>query len=91
MGAGRRRPARRRSPAAEAERRPTQDSADAQDVAVTDPRTGRPTPTAFGTVGLPITAVAVLGLLAGLVLLIRSKRAQAAGARRQAAQAAQGV
>jgi serine-type D-Ala-D-Ala carboxypeptidase (penicillin-binding protein 5/6) len=70
---------------------PTQDSADAQDVAVTDPRTGRPTPTAFGTVGLPITAVAVLGLLAGLVLFIRSKRAKAARARRQAAQAAQGV
>ncbi|GHH38268.1 D-alanyl-D-alanine carboxypeptidase family protein [Lentzea cavernae] len=71
---------------------PTQSSNDNQgSAAPTDPQTGRPTPTAFGTVGLPITAVAGLGLLAGLVLFIRSKRAKAARARRQAAQASQGV
>jgi serine-type D-Ala-D-Ala carboxypeptidase (penicillin-binding protein 5/6) len=71
---------------------PTQSSNDSQAVAPTDPETGRPTPTAFGNFGLPITAVAVLGLLAGLVLVIRNKRAKAARARRQAQQqAAQGV
>ncbi|MCP2247837.1 D-alanyl-D-alanine carboxypeptidase family protein [Lentzea aerocolonigenes] len=71
---------------------PTQSNDDKQDdVAAVDSRTGRPTPTAFGTVGLPITAVAGIGLLAGVFLYIRNKRAKAARARRQAAQAAQGV
>ncbi|HEX8868567.1 MAG TPA: peptidase M15, partial [Lentzea sp.] len=60
--------------------------------AATDSGTGRPTPTAFGTVGLPITAIAGIGLLAAVFLFIRNKRAKAARARRQAAQqAAQGV
>ncbi|MEV6714182.1 D-alanyl-D-alanine carboxypeptidase family protein [Lentzea sp. NPDC051208] len=70
---------------------PTQSTDTQDDAAAVDSRTGRPTPTAFGTVGLPITAAAGIGLLAGLVLFIRSKRAKAARARRQAAQAAQGV
>ncbi|MDX8052000.1 D-alanyl-D-alanine carboxypeptidase family protein [Lentzea sp. BCCO 10_0798] len=70
---------------------PTQSTDTQDDAAAVDSRTGRPTPTAFGTVGLPITAAAGIGLLAGLVLFIRSKRARAARARRQAAQAAQGV
>ncbi|SDN82971.1 D-alanyl-D-alanine carboxypeptidase family protein [Lentzea jiangxiensis] len=70
---------------------PTQQNTDAGDEAVVDSKTGRPTPTAFGTVGLPITAAAGLGLLAGLVLFVRNKRAKAARARRQAQQqAAQG-
>ncbi|WP_394615464.1 D-alanyl-D-alanine carboxypeptidase family protein [Lentzea sp. JNUCC 0626] len=70
---------------------PTQSTNDSTDVAAgTDPETGRPTPTAFGTVGLPITAAAGLALVAALVLVLRNKRAKAARARRQAAQAAQG-
>ncbi|GAA3632951.1 D-alanyl-D-alanine carboxypeptidase (penicillin-binding protein 5/6) [Lentzea atacamensis] len=70
---------------------PTQDSNAPDDAAAADPGTGRPTPTAFGTVGLPITAAAGIGLLAAVFLYIRNKRAKAARARRQAAQAAQGV
>jgi D-alanyl-D-alanine carboxypeptidase (penicillin-binding protein 5/6) len=70
---------------------PTQDSNAPDDAAATDPGTGRPTPTAFGTVGLPITAAAGIGLLAAVLLYIRNKRAKAARARRQAAQAAQGI
>ncbi|GGU65774.1 D-alanyl-D-alanine carboxypeptidase family protein [Lentzea flava] len=61
------------------------------DSAAADSNSGRPTPTAFGTVGLPITAAAGIGLLAAVFLYIRNKRAKAARARRQAAQAAQGV
>ncbi len=67
---------------------PTQDS-EADDAAAA--ANGRPAPTMFGTVGLPITALAGVGLLAGVFLYIRNKRAKAARARRQAAQAAQGV
>ncbi|MFS8105101.1 D-alanyl-D-alanine carboxypeptidase [Lentzea alba] len=71
---------------------PTQDNAEEDDAAGAADSRGRPTPTAFGTVGLPITAAAGIGLLAGLFLFIRNKRAKAARARRQAAQqAAQGV
>ncbi|NGY58503.1 D-alanyl-D-alanine carboxypeptidase [Lentzea sp. NEAU-D13] len=70
---------------------PTQNNDSSNGAAPTDPTTGRPTPTAFGTVGLPITAAAGIGLLAGLLLYIRNKRAKAARARRQAAQAAQSV
>ncbi len=68
---------------------PTQGNNDAA-AAANDADSGRPTPTMFGTVGLPITAVAGIGLLAAVLLYIRNKRAKAARARRQAAQAAQG-
>jgi D-alanyl-D-alanine carboxypeptidase (penicillin-binding protein 5/6) len=70
---------------------PTQDSNTPDVAAAGDSATGRPTPTAFGTVGLPITAAAGIGLLAAVLLYIRNKRAKAARARRQAAQAAQGI
>jgi D-alanyl-D-alanine carboxypeptidase (penicillin-binding protein 5/6) len=43
---------------------------------------------AFGNVGLPITAVAALGVLLGLVMYVRTRRAKAARARRIAADAA---
>ncbi|HEX7305915.1 D-alanyl-D-alanine carboxypeptidase family protein [Lentzea sp.] len=66
-------------------------SENATDAAAGTNDNGREAPTAFGTVGLPITAVAGIGLLAAVLLFIRNKRAKAARARRQAAQAAQGV
>ncbi|MEU4801995.1 serine hydrolase [Actinosynnema sp. NPDC023587] len=44
---------------------------------------------AFGNVGGPITAVAVLGLVLGFVMYLRSKKAKAARAARAAAQARQ--
>ncbi|MEU7479479.1 D-alanyl-D-alanine carboxypeptidase family protein [Lentzea sp. NPDC042327] len=66
-------------------------NADADAVAAPgDSANGRPAPTMFGTVGLPITAAAGVGLLAAVFLYLRNKRAKAARARRQAAQAAQG-
>ncbi|WP_189224277.1 D-alanyl-D-alanine carboxypeptidase family protein [Saccharothrix coeruleofusca] len=45
--------------------------------------------TAFGNVGGPITAAAGLGLLLGLVMYLRNRRAKAARARRAAAAASQ--
>lgn len=69
---------------------PTQTTSDSDSDAVAVDERGRPAPTAFGTVGLPITAAAGVGLVAALLLFIRNKRAKAARARRQAAQAAQG-
>ncbi|WP_375295958.1 D-alanyl-D-alanine carboxypeptidase family protein [Saccharothrix sp.] len=44
---------------------------------------------AFGTVGLPITAVAGLGVIAAFFLYLRNRRAKAARAARAAAQASQ--
>ncbi|MEU5691179.1 D-alanyl-D-alanine carboxypeptidase family protein [Actinosynnema sp. NPDC020468] len=56
---------------------------------------GRDTPTtqntamekAFGTVGLPVTGVAAVGLLLAFMMVLRNKRARAARARRAARQA----
>ncbi|HWO60663.1 MAG TPA: hypothetical protein VNO31_11595, partial [Umezawaea sp.] len=47
-----------------------------------------PMEAAFGNVGLPITAVAALGVLLGLVMYVRGLRAKKARARRNAEQEA---
>ena len=88
-GPRRRRQARRRRPAAEAERRPDPGQRRRPGRGGHRPAHGPPDadrvrhrrPAHHGRRGL--------GLLAGLVLFVRSKRAKAARARRQAAQAAQ--
>lgn len=71
------------------EPRPTPTSAGVGEVANSSPDGSRPSAmqTAFGNVGGPITAVALLGLLLGVVMYLRNRRAKAARAAR-AAQAA---
>lgn len=60
----------------------------AEDATTEENKSERAAPSAFGNVGGPITAVAGVGLLFGLFMYIRNKRAKKARARRQAAQAA---
>ncbi|ROP40037.1 D-alanyl-D-alanine carboxypeptidase (penicillin-binding protein 5/6) [Saccharothrix texasensis] len=66
------------------EARPTPTSAGVGEVANTTPDGTQPSAmeTAFGNVGGPITAVAGLGLLLGLVMYLRNRRAKAARAAR---------
>ncbi|MER5267738.1 D-alanyl-D-alanine carboxypeptidase family protein [Actinosynnema sp. NPDC002837] len=70
------------------EPRPTPTSAGVGEVANSSPDGTQPSAmqTAFGNVGGPITAVAGLGLLLGLVMYLRNRRAKAARAARAAAQ-----
>jgi serine-type D-Ala-D-Ala carboxypeptidase (penicillin-binding protein 5/6) len=69
------------------EPRPTPTSAGVGAVANSSPDGSPPSAmtTAFGNVGGPITAVAVLGLVLALVMYLRNKRAKAARAARTAA------
>ncbi|WP_337727769.1 D-alanyl-D-alanine carboxypeptidase family protein [Saccharothrix sp. CCNWLW140] len=71
------------------EPKPTPTSAAVGQVAETRQTQDAAMDKAFGTVGLPVTAVAGLGLVAAFLLFLRNKRAKAARAARAAAQAAQ--
>ncbi|MEU4740841.1 serine hydrolase [Actinosynnema sp. NPDC023658] len=70
------------------EARPTPTSAAVGEVANSTPDGTQPSAmqTAFGNVGGPITAVAALGLVLGLLLYLRNRRAKAARAARAGAQ-----
>ncbi|MCE7000559.1 D-alanyl-D-alanine carboxypeptidase [Saccharothrix sp. S26] len=67
------------------EPKPTPTSAGVGEVANTTPQASEPSAmqTAFGNVGGPITAVAGLGLVLGLLMYLRNRRAKAARAARQ--------